>query len=317
MLSNLIRQFLEHCEIEKGHSHHTIRNYDHYLSRFLMFGDENQIADPREITLELVRKYRLWLAHSDYVKTAGRKNIKTPKPMIVKTMNYHLIALRAFLKYLAKRDILSLAPEKIELADQPGRQIEFLEIDEVERLLDTPLRSIQRPTSNVQRKPTTMRDKALLEVLFSTGLRVSELASLKRDQINLETGEFAVRGKGDKVRVVFLSNEAKEWLKKHLAMRRDEDPRIFAITTRQIQRIVDKCARAAGIVKNVHPHTLRHSMATDLLQSGADLRSVQAILGHASVTTTQIYTHVTNPQLKEVHQAFHARRRTTTDFDHR
>lgn len=312
MLSNLIRQFLEHCEIEKGHSHHTIRNYDHYLGRFLMFYNETRISDPHEITLELVRKYRLWLAHSDYVKTARRKNIKTPKPMIVKTMNYHLIALRAFLKYLAKRDILSLAPEKIELADQPGRQIEFLEIDEIERLLNTPLRNIQHPTSNIQRKPTTIRDKALLEVLFSTGLRVSELASLKRDQVNLETGEFAVRGKGDKVRVVFLSNEAKEWLKKHLAMRRDEDPRIFAITTRQIQRIVDKCARAAGIVKNVHPHTLRHSMATDLLQSGADLRSVQAILGHSSVTTTQIYTHVTNPQLKEIHQAFHARRRRST-----
>lgn len=309
MLSHLIRQFLEHCEIEKGHSNYTIRNYDHYLGRFLMFGDENQIADPREITLELVRKYRLWLAHSDYITTAGQKDVKTPKTMNVKTMNYHLIALRALLRYLAKRDIESLAPEKIELADQPERQIEFLEIDEIERLLEAPLRHSQQPTANSQRKPTTRRDKALLEVLFSTGLRVSELANLKRDHVNLRTGELAVRGKGDKVRVVFLSDHAKEWLKKYLTMRYDEDARVFPITARQIQRIVDRYARAAGLVKKVHPHTLRHSMATDLLQSGADLRSVQAILGHSSVTTTQIYTHVTNPQLKEVHQAFHARRR--------
>lgn len=306
-VSQLVRQFLEHCELEKGHSTYTIRNYDHYLGRFLIFCDEKKMSQPSNVTLESIRQYRLWLAHADYMKTQAPVGIKAAPMMNVKTTNYHLIALRAFLKYLAKRDIESLAPEKIELADQPARQIQFLEINEIERLLDAPLGQTQKSPS------IRARDKALLEVLFSTGLRVSEIASLKRDQVNLGTGEFAVRGKGDKVRVVFLSELAKEWLKKYLDSRHDDNQRIFPITTRQIQRIVNKYARAAGIVKDVHPHTIRHSYATDLLQSGSDLRSVQALLGHSSITTTQIYTHVTNPQLKEVHQAFHARRRGKID----
>lgn len=285
MLAKLIREFLEYCEIERGHSTLTIRNYDHYLSRFLEFAEKAGVDAPEKIDLELVRQWRLELNRLERMSRA--------------TQNYHLIALRSFLKYLAKRDIATLAPEKIELADTPDREVTFLDENEVERLLNAP----------DLKKPTGLRDKAILEVFFSTGLRVSELANLKRADINLESGEFAVKGKGGKVRVVFLSDIARQWLGQYLKSRGDDNPIIFLITVRQIQRVVDSHARKAGIVKDVHPHTLRHSMATDLLQGGADLRSVQSLLGHASVTTTQIYTHVTNQQLREVHKAFHARRR--------
>lgn len=285
MLAKLIREFLEYCEIERGHSQLTIRNYDHYLSRFLEFAEKAGVATPEKIDLELVRQWRLELNRLERMSRA--------------TQNYHLIALRSFLKYLAKRDIQTLAAEKIELADTPERQVTFLDENELERLLAAP----------DLRKPTGARDKAILEVLFSTGLRVSELANLKRTEINLDSGEFAVRGKGGKVRVVFLSDAAKQWLERYLKSRQDDTPTVFPITVRQIQRVVDGHARKAGIVKKVHPHTLRHSMATDLLQGGADLRSVQSLLGHASVTTTQIYTHVTNVQLKEVHKAFHGKKR--------
>ena len=285
MLAKLIREFLEYCEIERGHSQLTIRNYDHYLSRFLEFGQKAGVDAAEKIDLELVRQWRLELNRLEKMSRA--------------TQNYHLIALRSFLKYLAKRDIQTLAAEKIELADTPDRQVTFLDENEIERLLAAP----------DLRKPTGARDKAILEVLFSTGLRVSELANLKRTEINLDSGEFAVRGKGGKVRVVFLSDVAKQWLDRYLKARGDDDQKVFPITVRQIQRIVDTHARKAGIVKKVHPHTLRHSMATDLLQGGADLRSVQSLLGHASVTTTQIYTHVTNVQLKEVHKAFHGKKR--------
>ncbi|MBI3260871.1 tyrosine-type recombinase/integrase [Candidatus Berkelbacteria bacterium] len=285
MLAKLIREFLEYCEIERGHSQLTIRNYDHYLSRFLEFAEKAGVDAPEKIDLELVRQWRLELNRLEKMSRA--------------TQNYHLIALRSFLKYLAKRDIQTLAAEKIELADTPERQVTFLDENEIERLLAAP----------DLRKPTGTRDKAILEVLFSTGLRVSELANLKRTEINLDSGEFAVRGKGGKVRVVFLSDVAKQWLDRYLKTRGDDDQKVFPITVRQIQRVVDKSARAAGIVKDVHPHTIRHSYATDLLQNGSDLRSVQSLLGHASVTTTQIYTHVTNVQLKEVHKAFHGKRR--------
>ncbi len=297
-LNQLVRQFLEYCELEKGRSQLTIRNYDHYLGRFLTFCQEQSVNLPSQIILELVRQFRLWLT-----RQPGRPDPSGQASRLSqKTLNYHLIALRSFLKYLAKHDIDTLAAEKIDLADQPDRQVEFLTIDEVERLLETP-----DPASK-----TGLRDRAILEVLFSTGLRVSELAGLTRGQINLETREFAVRGKGGKVRVVFLSPTAADWLGKYLKTLSEDIDKIFPITVRQIQRIVNKQARKAGIVKNVHPHTMRHSHATDLLQSGADLRSIQAMLGHSSITTTQIYTHITNPELKQVHDAFHARRRRGT-----
>ncbi|MEK7461390.1 MAG: tyrosine-type recombinase/integrase [Patescibacteria group bacterium] len=309
-LSTLLRKFLEDCELERGHSPRTIANYEHYLGRFIEFAYEQKIDKPAEITLDLVRNWRL---------TLHRQNLK------INTLNYHLIALRSFLKYLAKHDIESLPVEKIELADQEGRQIAFLEAEEIERLLAAP--DVQLPRG--------LRDRAILETLFSTGLRVSELVAMDRAQVNLDRGEFGVRGKGGKVRVVFLSEPAKEWLIRYLNSRHDNDQALFIrsqmskkiphdqfhstsgkarmekeslrLTARQIERIVQAHAAAAGIVKRVHPHVLRHSLATDLLQNGADLRSVQEILGHASVTTTQVYTHVTNPRLKEVHQAFHRR----------
>lgn len=305
-ISEYLRKFLEDCQLEQGHSSRTIANYAHYLGRFLKFAEEHNVTRPTAITLDLVRNWRLAL---------HRQNLK------LNTLNYHLIALRSFLKYLAKHDIESLPAEKIELADQPGRQIAFLEAEEIERLLAAP------DTTT----PRGLRDRTILETLFSTGLRVSELVAMHRDQVNLDRGEFGVRGKGGKVRVVFLSESAKAWVSRYLVSRTDDDPALFVRTTqrsekyptpgvgyqgknsslrlspRQIERIVQAAAAKAGIVKKVHPHVLRHSLATDLLHNGADLRSVQEILGHASVTTTQIYTHVTNPRLKEVHQAFHRR----------
>jgi len=306
-LSKLIIDFLEYCEVEKGHSQLTIRNYDHYLSRFLEFAGDIRLD---KIDLELIRRYRLYL---------NRLVDEKGKPLKKITQAYHLIALRAFLKYLAKRDIKTLAAEKIELPDTESRNLIFLDIDEIERLLSAPLKE--------KNKILRARDKAILETLFSTGLRVSELISLDRDKINLKRGEFSVRGKGDKIRVVFLSDEAKKALENYLALRTDNFKPLFIrhkktkekiedlsgenlrLTPRTIQRLIKKYSTIAGIVKKVTPHTIRHSFATDLLISGADIRSVQTMLGHASITTTQVYTHVTNQQLREVHKAFHGRRR--------
>jgi site-specific recombinase XerD len=235
------------------------------------------------------------------------------------TQNYHVIALRAFLKYLAKRDIKSLAAEKLELADAESRSLVFLEIDEIERLLAAP--------NQEENKILRARDKAILETLFSTGLRVSELVSLSKDHVNLKRGEFSVRGKGDKIRVVFLSDDARHTIEDYLNLRADNFKPLFIrhqknnksiedlsgeklrLTSRTIQRIIKKYSVIAGIVKKVTPHTIRHSFATDLLISGADIRSVQSMLGHSSITTTQIYTHITDQQLREVHKAFHGRRR--------
>lgn len=289
-LEQLKRQFLEYCEVEKGHSLLTVRNYDHYLTKFLEFSRTLGIEEVSRIDLELVRKFRMEL---------NRQLKSDNQPISKTTQNYYLIALRSFLKYLSKQDIQSLPPEKIELADTPDREIEFLTQDEVERLLNAPDLS----------KNTGLRDKALLETFFSTGLRVAELANLKRGDVDLNRAEHSVRGKGGKIRLVFFSDTARNWIKKYLAGRGDENPKLFPITVRQIQRLVTFYAKKAGIAKNVHPHTLRHSFATDLLQSGADIRSVQTLLGHSSITTTQIYTHVTNQQLKEVHEAFHGRQR--------
>lgn len=308
-LADLIQDFLEYCEIEKGHSPLTIRNYEHYLYRFLDFLEEKRStpATPKSITLDKIRSYRLFLN-----RLQGSENNQLKKI----TQNYHLIAIRSFLKYLAKRDIESLAPEKIELADAKRKQIGFLEINEVENLLAA-------PEKFGKKEEIKRRDRAILETLFSTGLRVSELISLNRDQVNLKKGEAFVRGKGGKDRVIFFSDDAKIALKKYLETRKDDylplfihyggkkdnDGEYLRLTPRSVQRIVAKYARLAGITKKVTPHTLRHSFATDLLTNGADLRSVQEMLGHSSITTTQMYTHVTNKQLREVHRAFHGKRK--------
>jgi site-specific recombinase XerD len=306
-LQNLIREFLEYLEIEKGRAQTTIRNYEFYLNRFLSWSN---FKSPEQITTDIIRNYRLWLNRQ---KDAAGEFLKK------NTQNYHLIALRAFLKYLAKRDIKTLPPEKIELAKMPERQIEFLEGFDLENFMEAPLK-VEEP------EIIRMRDKAILETLFSTGLRVSELSNLKKDAINLNKEEFTVRGKGSKLRVVFLSNQAKYWLKKYLEARKDISEYLFTnhdkantsrnknkedkpLTPRSIQRIVEKYAKVAGITKKITPHVLRHSFATDLLINGADIRSVQSMLGHSSITTTQIYTHITDRQLREVYKNFHGKRR--------
>lgn len=304
-LKSLIKDYLEYLEIEKNRSQKTIENYWHYLERFFNWAEINQ---PQEISAEMIRQYRLYL---NRLKDKDEKNLKKI------TQNYHLIALRGFLKYLSKRGIESLSAEQIELAKQEERQVDFLEGDDLERLLKAP------EGSNLD----GLRDKAILETLFSTGLRVSELCFLNRDEIDLDKGEFSVKGKGGKIRVVFLSEMAKKALKDYLEKRIDVDPALFIriprgrkplfhkfsnlrLTPRSIQRIIKKYAVKAGIVgKRVTPHVLRHSFSTDLLRGGADLRSVQALLGHASITTTQIYTHVTDKHLREIHQAFHRKKK--------
>lgn len=302
-IDNFITDFLEHLEVERGRSQQTIRNYDFYLCRFADFAKH---PSPEKITDELVHKFRLWLNRA----VEGREAATLKKS----TQNYHLIALRSFLKYLARKDIRSLAPEKIELARQEMRQVEFLEGDELDRLLAQP--------EKIGGGLVSLRDRAILELLFSTGMRVSELCALKIENVNLARDEFTVRGKGGKLRVVFLSSTAKEALKDYLAKRRDASPYLFVghdrakgvrklsgLTPRSIQRLVERYARAAGITKHITPHTLRHTFATDLLMGGADIRSVQSLLGHASITTTQIYTHITNRQMKDVHKKFHGRSR--------
>lgn len=308
-LSELLVDFLEYGEIEKGHSELTIRNYDHYLRRFIDFAGD---LKPEKVTLDLVRRYRLYLSR---MKDARGEPIKRV------TQNYHLIALRAFLRYLAKRDIASLSPEKIELGSSTRRDVSFLEAGEVTRLLAAPGKSTGKPEIK-------LRDQAILEILFSTGLRVSELSKLNRDEVNLERREFGVRGKGGKTRLVFLSEGAAETLGRYLAGRSDNFKPLFIhyggiheevdegeymrLSTRSIQRLVARYAKEAGILKNATPHTLRHSFATDLLINGADIRSVQMLLGHSSITTTQIYTHLTDTQLKKVHESFHDKKSPKT-----
>jgi len=300
-LNKLKTEFLEHMEIEKNRSLLTIRNYGHYLSSFLDFAKKEGAVAPEEIDLELVRRYRLYL---------NRKKDKNGRTLKLVTQNYYIIALRSFLKYLAKRDIKTLAAEKLELPKTPSRQVEFLESDDMEHLLRAP----ETEANDLLR----LRDRAILELLFSTGLRVAEAASLKKTQVNLLKDEFSVKGKGDKIRGVFLSDSAKESMRNYLKKRTDNSPALFIahnkkkditdtepLTPRTIQRIVKKYARRAGLSPNITPHTLRHTLATDLLQAGADLRSVQEILGHSSIITTQIYTHVTNKRLKEVHKKYH------------
>ena len=309
-IQKLITDFLEYLEIEKGRSEATIKNYDFYLRRFTEWMKNKKVTKPEQLKVELVRQYRLWL---------NKLKSKQDKPLNKKTQNYHLIALRAFLKYLAKRDIKSLAAEKIELAKTEKRTIDFLESNDLERLLNAPF---QTKSPDIIKK----RDKAMLELFFSTGIRVSELANLQKNQINLNKEEFTVTGKGSKHRIVFLSEQARHWIKEYLGKRKDEHDFLFIshdraasarnkkekespLTPRSIQRIIQKYSKLAGITKHVTPHTLRHSYATDLLINGADIRSVQSMLGHSSITTTQIYTHITNKQLREVYKAFHGKQR--------
>ncbi len=300
-LQQAIRQFLEYCEVEKQHSELTIRNYQHYLGRFADWAATQGIRQPEQITIDTIRTYRLWL---------NRLHDHHGKPLKRSTQNYHVIAVRALLKYLAKRDVGTLPADKIELGKSRQRTVEFLTVDEVTRL---------RQAASGDRL-FDLRDRAILELLFSTGLRVSELTALDTDQINAERGEFMVRGKGDKPRVVFVSPEAAEHVRRYLAKRPAAKPLFMRsgqgaeadvsdrrLTPRSVQRIIKKYAAKAGIVKDVTPHTLRHSFATDLLQNGADIRSVQQLLGHASITTTQVYTHVTDQKLREVHQRYHAK----------
>jgi len=299
LFSKAKTDFLEYMEIEQNRSQKTIQNYDHYLTRLMDFAGEIKVTD---IDAELVRKWRLWL---------NRLGTNTSDELGKATQNYHLIALRSFLKYCAKRDITALTADKIELARTRAKQVTFLNTDELDRIFAQP------DTNSV----SGIRDRAILELLFSSGLRVSELVGLDRDHINLKRREFMVRGKGQKDRPIFISQEAADWVNKYLEVRQDTARPLFVrysgtkkvdltgnfhrLTARSIQRIVARYALLAGITKHVSPHTLRHSFATDLLMNGADLRSVQAMLGHSNIATTQIYTHVTDPHLKSIHEKFH------------
>lgn len=308
-LSSLITDFLEYLEVDRGSSQKTIQNYDHYLKRFLEYarstgsGQAGDI-DPKEIDLVVVRKYRLYLSRFT--------DPKTEKPLKRVTQNYFMIALRAFLRYLAKQDITSLAAEKIELGETEASPIKTLDEESLQSLLDAP--------DVLQKKG--LRDRALLETLFSTGLRVAELASLNTDTINLDRKEFSIVGKGQKERVVFLSDSAVKWLDQYLRARKDSFKPLFIrfqgkvesdnngermrLTPRSIERIVEKYVKGMGLSVKATPHTLRHSFATDLLINGADIRSVQEMLGHSNISTTQIYTHITNKHLKDVHKNFHS-----------
>lgn len=300
-LADLKQQFLEYVEIEKGRALNTVRNYDHYLTTFFTFA---RATSPADITESTIREFRLHLNRSKGVKIKGQSQGTMKKA----TQNYYLIALRSFLKYLKKRNISSIAPDVIELAKTGSRDIDPLSGSELKRFLEA--------------AQDNLRDKAILELLFSTGLRLSELCSLNRD-IDLTKDEFSIRGKGDKVRVVFISDRAKSALREYLASRKDMAEPLFVnesfhkptqgdsndarLTPRSIQRIVKMYATKAGIYKKVTPHVLRHSFATDLLSNGADMRSVQIMLGHANIATTQVYTHVTDKQLREVHKKFHGK----------
>lgn len=305
-LKELKTEFLEYVEIERGRGLKTVENYDRYLSRFLQI---SKVVKPEDITDDTVRQFRLWLnrQNGQAVRGIATGNMKK------KTQNYYLIALRMFLKYLSKREIKSLAPERIELAKVGERSLDLLSFEELMLLMRSP------KGNNL----IDLRDKAIMELLFSTGLRVSELCNLKIDSVDLKKDEFSVRGKGDKIRVVFLSNEAKGAITEYLKERKDMDDSLFIqygknaknsndlrLTPRSVERMIVKRALSVGIGKKVTPHVIRHSFATDLLSNGADIRSVQAMLGHASVSTTQIYTHVTDKQLREVHKKFHSEKRS-------
>lgn len=298
-LSEIIVDFLEYLEIEKNRSQKTIETYDHYLQRLVEYADDIKMS---ELDYEVIRKYRLWL---------NRFEDSNHNPLSRTTQNYHLIALRSLLKYCARRDIKTLAADKIELAQTKPKQVTFLTPEEVARLIEQPDTS----------EETGLRDRAILELLFSGGLRVSELVNLNIDHINLKRREFMVRGKGQKDRPIFISEQAADAIADYLHARDDTLIPLFIrysgssdllnngeyrrLTARSIQRLIQGYAKRAGITKKVTPHTMRHSFATDLLMNGADIRSVQSLLGHSNIATTQIYTHITDPHLKKVHEKFH------------
>ncbi len=300
-LEKLKRQFLEYVEIEKGQSLKTVDNYNRYLARFF---SQTGVSKAKDINDDVVREFRLYLNRQPGVKIKGQASETLKK----NTQNYHLIALRAFLRYLMKRGVTSLSPDRIELAKTPARQLDLVSETEIERLLSAPEKETEKG----------LRDRAIMELFFSTGLRLSELCSLNRD-LDLSKDEFSIRGKGQKVRVVFLSEKAKSAIKEYLAKRKDMLEPLFVptsfrkndsgrLTPRSIERMVKSYAIKAGISKKVTPHILRHGFATDLLSNGADIRSVQVMLGHANIATTQVYTHVTDHQLKEIHKKFHSRK---------
>jgi len=291
------RQFLEYIEIERGRAVKTIENYDHYLTRYFV---QMKIKGVKDISEQNVREFRLWLN-----RQAGTNNASMKR----RTQNYYMIALRAFLKFLRKRDIPAISPEKIELAKLPERELDLISPAELGRLMQA--------ANGTEEKD--LRDRAILELFFSTGLRVSELCALNND-LDLSQDSFSVRGKGEKVRVVFLSSAAKTAVASYLKARKDMAEALFVnvsagnsipsrLTPRSVERIIKKCAAKAGITKKMTPHILRHVFATDLLNNGADIRSVQQLLGHASINTTQIYTHITDAHLREVHKKYHGKNR--------
>lgn len=305
-LKEAILRFLEYCELDRNLSIRTVRMYGYYLEFFEgWMAQQKPIASVEEINDETIRNFRLYLSHT----------YKNPHKGYLsrQSQGYFLIALRSFFKFLIKQKLKVIAPEMIELGKQKEREIKFLLPEELKRIFDSVDTS----------EESGLRDRAILEVLFSTGLRVSELTSLNKEDINIERGEFSVLGKGRKVRVVFLSDNAKKRLGEYLEKRTDPysplfirysgpkpeeglTPEKMRLSVRSVERLVDKYRKQAGIVKHFSPHALRHSFATDLLQHGADLRSVQEMLGHKNVATTQVYTHVTNPRLREIHQKFHS-----------
>ncbi len=309
-LAKKIDNYLEYLEVEKGSSPLTIRDYKHYLNRFLEWLKKEGIRlQLQDINPEIVRQFRVYLSRLPG-GVQGRTS-DVPVTLARKTQGYHVIALRSFLRWLIKNDYSVMSPDKIDLPKIDERRVKFLAGEQVDRMLNSP------SLSTIQGK----RDKAILEVLFSTGLRVSELTSLDRDKVNMETREFGVMGKGRKVRVVFLSARAVKWLDDYLKARDDHFKPLFIhhkgkydpstpdekmrLTVRSVQRLIKKYGEKMKMPMAVTPHVMRHSFATDLLIAGADLRSVQEMLGHKNVSTTQIYTHVTNKQLKDVHEAFH------------